>query len=173
MDQNEYGIDHRIDTIRNSKKEKTRQHVVSGKTRSNNKRQWPRWPRCSLIGCRLSSIGKFKLETHCNDLCGGADATKSPMPQHDTSLLVLPLLLLLNTEAIHHFFSSVLASIHRQKKKKSNPIQNRSVSKCFESHSHSLSLSFPLSRDTGCDGMRSGLRYGLRSTVRSQQLKLC
>jgi len=117
-----------------------------------------------------SSIGKFKLETHCNDLYGGADATKIPMPQHDTSLLVLPLLP--NTEAIHHFFSSVLASIHRQKKK-SNPIQNRSVSKCFESHSHSLSLSFPLSADTGCDGMRSGLRYGLRSTVRSQQLKLC
>jgi len=151
MDQNEYGIDHRIDTIRNSKKEKTRQHVVSGKTRSNNKRQWPRWPRCSLIGCRLSSIGKFKLETHCNDLCGGADATKSPMPQHDTSLLVLPLLLLLNTEAIHHFFSSVLASIHRQKKEK---IKSDPKQISFKVLRISLPLSLPLIPPLEGHGMR-------------------
>lgn len=169
MDQNEYGIDHRIDTIRNSKKEKTRQHVVSGKTRSNNKRQWPRWPRCSLIGCHLIDR---QIQT--------GDALQWPLWWSGCHK---------NSDATTRHFIACFASFaeHRgdppllffcfgldsSSKKKSNPIQNRSVSKCFESHSHSLSLSFPLSADTGCDGMRSGLRYGLRSTVRSQQLKLC
>jgi len=101
-----------------------------------------------------SSIGKFKLETHCNDLYDGADATKIPMPQHDTSLLVLPLLP--NTEAIHHFFSSVLASIHRQKKN-----QIRSKIDQFQSASNltpTLSPSHSPSRRTR-DAMECGADY--------------